>query len=268
MSEIIESSSSKQNFRKMLPGLAISIAALVILLLLVDLNAVKEAIQLADYRYLPPALLIFFGTITTRSFGWRAILQEKISFKKAFLTENEGYMLNNVLPFRLGEFGRAFLLSRTTSLSFWEVLSTIMVERIFDVGIMASILLFTVPFVLGADWAMGAAFAAGGLVVAGFVVLYLMARNKDGVMNLFFRFTKPWPRLTAFGQDKLGYFLDGLATLRSLTRFGKVLFWMLFTWALNIAWYMVLLWAFVPEAHLLILVFMRPCKSAPWLYSE
>ena len=251
MSETIQSSKSTSTLKKMLPGLVVSLAALVILFLLIDLNDVKEAIQLADYRYLLPVVVVFFGTIVARSFGWRTILQEQISFKKAFMTENEGYLLNNLLPFRLGELGRAFLLSRTTSLSFWEVLSTIMVERIFDVGIMAGILLFTVPFVIGAEWALEAAVVAGGLVIAGFVALYLMARNKEGAIKLFNRLTKPWPRLTEFGQDKIGAFLDGLAALESLSRFGTVLFWLLLTWLLNVTWYYVLLIAFVPDAEFL-----------------
>jgi uncharacterized protein (TIRG00374 family) len=235
----------------MLPGVVISVIALAVLILLIDLEDVKEAIQLADYRYLLPTTILFFATIVARSLGWRTILQEKISFKRAFLTENEGYLLNNVLPFRLGEIGRAFLLSRTATLSFWEVLSTIMVERIFDVGFMASFLLLTVPFVIGAEWALEAAIIAGGLVIAGFVALFLIARNKDGTISLFNRLTKPWPRLTEFGQDKLESFLDGLAALRSFSRFGRVFFWLLLTWITNFLWYYVLLIAFVPEAQLL-----------------
>jgi uncharacterized protein (TIRG00374 family) len=255
MPETMQNKKSKPTLRQMLPGLVISIAALAILFLLVDLEAVKEAIQWADYRYLPLTLLFFLATIAARSFGWRTILQEKISFAKAFLTENEGYMLNNVLPFRLGELGRALLLSQTTSLSFWEVLSTIMVERIFDVGIMAGLLIFTVPLILGAEWALEAALVAGGLVIAGFVALYLMARNKRGTMNLFTRLTKPWPRLSEFGKDKLEAFLNGLAVLRSLPRFSRVLFWLLLTWAMNVSWYLMLLWAFIPNAEILWAVF-------------
>jgi hypothetical protein len=251
ISENVQSNKNSSTLKKMLPGLVISLAALAVLLLLVDLEDVKEAIQLADYRYLFPTAVVFFITIGARSLGWRAILQEKISFTKAFLTENEGYLLNNVLPFRLGEIGRAFLLSRTTPLSFWEVLSTIMVERIFDMGLMAGFLLLTVPFVIGADWAYEAAVIAGSLVVAGFVALYVIARNKGGTVTLFTRLTKPWPRLTEFGQDKLESFLDGLSALRSLPRFGRVFFWLLITWIANVLWYFVLLRAFVPDAQLL-----------------
>jgi uncharacterized protein (TIRG00374 family) len=251
MSENLQGARSTLTFKKMLPGLVISVAALVVLFLLVDLGAVKEAIRLADYRYLFPTTILYFVTVGTRALGWRTILQEKISPKKAFLTENEGYLLNNVLPFRLGEIGRAFLLSRTTPLAFWEVLSTIMVERIFDVGFMAGFLLLTLPFVIGSEWAMQAALIAGGLVIAGFAVLYIIARNKASTVNLYNRVTKPWPRLTEFGQGKLESFLDGLAALQSLSRFGRVFFWLLLTWISNFAWYFVLLKAFVPEAKLL-----------------
>ena len=134
-----ETTQNKFSFKQMLPGLVISVGALAILLYLVDIEAVKDAIKLADYRYIPLTILIFFGTVTTRSIAWRIILQEKISLKKAFFTENEGYLLNNVLPFRLGEIGRAFLLGQTTPLSFWEVLSTIMVERIFTPALTGSL---------------------------------------------------------------------------------------------------------------------------------
>lgn len=251
MSETKSIARPKLNLKQMLPGIVVSGAAIILVLNLIDIEAFKEAIQMADYRYLPPAVLLFLGTIVARSIAWRAILLERISLRKAFLTENEGYLLNNLLPFRLGEIGRAFLLSRTSPLSFWEVLSTIMVERIFDVGIMAGLLLSTVPFVIGADWALQAALVAGGFVIAGFVALFFMARNQDWVLRFFTRVTAPWPRLTEFGKAKLQSFLAGLATMQDISRFGKVLLWLLATWILNIAWYITLLWAFVPEAKLL-----------------
>ncbi len=246
-----ETTQNKFSFKRLLPGLLISVGALAILLTRVNVGEIKDEIIKANFRYLPLVILIFLGTVTTRSIAWRTILQEKISVKKAFFIENEGYLLNNVLPFRLGELGRAFLLGQTTSLSFWEVLSTIMVERIFDVAIMASLLLSTLPYVIGADWALQGAIAAGVLVVVGFGLLYLMARDQKWVINLFTRLTKPWPRLTEFGQEKLDSFLSGLAVLRDFNRFGRVLFWMLITWGLNVAWYVILLSAFVPEAKLL-----------------
>lgn len=248
-------SKDKSTLRRMLPGLIVSLGALAVLFKLVEFDDVAESIRLADFRLLPLALLGFFGTVFARSLAWRMILREQISVSKAFFTENEGYLLNNVLPFRLGEVGRAFLLGQTTALSFWEVLSTIMVERIFDVGIMAGLLLTTVPFVIGAEWAMRSAVVAGVLVVAGFTALFLIARNRDWTMRLFERLTSPWPKLTEFGREKLDAFLAGLATVQEPKRFLQVLGLMLLTWALNISWYYILMWAFIPGVEPLWVVF-------------
>lgn len=226
-----------------------TVVALAIIFNLVDINEFVGAVQQADFSQIYIVIALFMGTIIARTFAWRAILQEQVSWSKTFWTLNEGYLLNNVLPFRLGELGRAFLLSGTTPLSFWEVLSTIMVERIFDIALLAGLLLSTVPFVVGADWAMQAALGAGGIVIVGFVVLFAIASRPQFAQNLVKFFTKPWPRLTDFGLSKIDAFLPGLAALTQFSRFLKVLFWMLLTWVTNVGWYVVLLYAFIPDAE-------------------
>jgi uncharacterized protein (TIRG00374 family) len=237
-----------QDVKGMLPGIAVSVTAIIVLVLVTDVNKAVDALRMADYRYLPLSLAAFLGTLMTRSLAWRAILQEKITFSKAFFTINEGYLLNNILPFRLGELGRAFLLSRTAGMSFWEVLSTILMERIFDVAIMAGLLLGTLPFVFGAEWAQQAAIVAGLMVLLGMVVLHLLARNQEMVINLFEKISVRWPKIASFGREKIEAFFDGLTALTDARRFGRVLGLMLLTWILNISWYFILLKAFLPHA--------------------
>lgn len=245
----------KNNWLGVVIGLAVSLVALGILIYLVDFKEVLKAIRLADFKYLPLVFVFFFATLATRAMAWRTLLQEKISFGKSFLTINEGYLFNNVLPFRLGEVARAFLLSQTTPITFWEGMSTVVVERVFDVALLATLLLSTVPFVIGAEWAMQSAVVAAVLVVAGFVTLFLVARYQPATVRLFERLTSPWPKLTEWGGDKLRSVLDGLQALREPLRFLKVLFWITVTWCTNIAWYTFLLWAFVPDATVLMSAF-------------
>jgi uncharacterized protein (TIRG00374 family) len=253
MTEITDSTSTKQTsgWLRLVAGVAFSILALWIILRNVDLQQTYAAWQEMDLRYFPPALLLFVATVVARAFAWRTILGDRITVGKAFFTENEGYFLNNVLPFRLGEAGRALILNLTTKLSFWEVFSTIVVERIFDMAIMAGLLLSTLVFVSGAEWALDAALMVGGLVVVGFAALFLIARSPDGVETIYQKITTRWPRLQQWGAEKLKLFLQGLQTLREPKRFGLVLCWMLITWTLNVSWYWVLLRAFVPEAEFL-----------------
>lgn len=236
-------------------GILVSVGALGVLFVLVDFEQAKEALKTADWRYLPVVLFLFFTTLLARTVAWRTILQEKISFGRTFMTLNQGYLFNNLLPFRLGEVARAFLLNRTEGIPFWEVLSTIMVERIFDIALLATLLLSTVPFVVGVESAERVGYIAAGLVLFGFAVLFWMARGQTAVMRLFERLTKPWPRLTDFGRGKLESLLNGLGALRDARRFIKVLFWMVMTWASNIAWYTFLLMAFVPGVRLLVSAF-------------
>ena len=161
MTDQTTTTNQKIGWPRLAAGVLFSALALWIILRNVDLEQTYAAMQAMDLRYLPPALLLFIGTISVRSLAWRTILEEKISFGRAFFTENEGYFLNNVLPFRLGEVGRAVVLNLATGLSFWEVLSTIVVERIFDMAIMAGLLLSTLVFVSGAAWALNAGLLVG-----------------------------------------------------------------------------------------------------------
>jgi uncharacterized protein (TIRG00374 family) len=240
---------------RMLPGLVITAIAVLVLIYLVDFDQMKQALALADYRVLPLVVLVFFGTITSRSMAWRTVLMERAQFRDCFLTLNQGYLLNNVLPFRLGELGRALLMGGRVSIGFWQALSSIVVERVFDLGIAAGLLLATLPFVVGADWARSAAMVSLLIVVIGFAMLFVMARRPDVFTRLVERITSPLPKLSHWLKDKLASFLEGLSALKNAPRFLMVTFWMLLTWFFNVAWYYILMRSFLPQATWLWAVF-------------
>src|SRR5215204_7474219 len=96
---------------------------------------------------------IGFLWLAIRTMVWRTLLRNRASFRDVFWTVGEGYLLNNFLPFRLGEIGRAFLLSRKSGMQFMEILPTIVIERVVDLGFSAIILLAALPFVVGAEGA-------------------------------------------------------------------------------------------------------------------
>lgn len=240
---------------RMLPGLVITAVAVAALLYFVDLDELGIALAAVDYSVLPLVVLIFFGTLAGRAMAWRTILKEQAPFRETFFVLNQGYLLNNILPFRLGELGRALLLAGRVGQSFWQVLSTIVVERVFDMGIAVGLLLVSLPLVSGAEQARAAAPLAGGLVLVGFALLYLMAVNPQRVQAILTALSKPWPRVQTWLAAQSSNFLEGLSALRDFRRFLKVLFWMLLTWFFNVAWYYVLMRSFFPEATWLWAVF-------------
>ena len=244
-----------------LPGSLISLAAIAVLYFLVDLDELRHAFELADYGALPIVLVLFLGSLVTRSLAWRTILDEKVTFANAFLVLNQGYLLNNVLPFRLGELGRALILGRMSGLGFWRVLPTIVVERVFDLAIAVGMLLSSLPFVVGADWARSVLPLAGAAVVLGFAALFALAVRPKWVLGILQAITRPWPKLEAWVVEKVQSFLLGLSALKSPGRFLRVLVWMLLAWGFNFSWYYLLLRTFVPEAAALWMVFAIAATS-------
>jgi hypothetical protein len=236
-------------FVRMLPGLFISAVSVALLSLFVDLDELRHALTLADYRWLPLVLVPFIGTLSARSKAWQTLLEEKASFKDSFFALNQGYLLNNLLPFRLGELGRALLLGERSDLSFWRVLSTVVVERVFDLGFAALLLLIGIPFVVEADWARSASLVALAVVLFGFAFLFLMARSPDVLISFVNKIAKSWPKTQTWIVSKMESFFGGLGALRDFGRFLKVFFWLGLAWFFNLAWYYILLRAFFPSSE-------------------
>jgi uncharacterized protein (TIRG00374 family) len=229
----------------------ISAVCLAVVFYFADPRRLVEALRLADYRFVVLAIGLMLVWLLVRAIVWRTLLQDQASFKQVFFTINEGYLLNNILPFRLGEVGRAYLLSRKADLGFWQVFSSILIERSLDLALAAGLLLCTLPFVVGATWAREAALAAGVLVLLGLAVLYLMARNRAWSMAKFSLISTRWPRLGELTGERLEAFFNGLAVLTDGRRFVKAVGWILVDWFLAILEYYALLLAFFPQTQFL-----------------
>ena len=236
-----------KSIKQWLPGVIISLLAIVAILYKVDLRQTLQSIRSANYWLLVLVFCISIIWLIVRAFAWRTFLRGKASFRNVFFTINEGYLLNNVLPFRLGELGRAFLLSRKTDLGFMGVLPSIVIERIVDFAFAAGILIGSVPFVVGAASAQRIAILVGILMVVGLVVLYLLARNREWAMGIFESMTVRWPKL----QNKGGQFLEplfsGLSILTDGWLFLRAMLWMTLDWLISLIQFYLTLLAFFPH---------------------
>lgn len=218
---------------------------------MVDFQQFINALRYADYRFILLSGFLAVVWVFVRSFAWQSLLQGKAAYWPVFFTVNEGYLLNNILPFRLGEIGRSFLLSEKSKLSFWGVFSTILIERALDVAIAAGLLLVTLPIVVGGNWAVPAAVGAILLVVIGLVVFYQIARNHEIVLGVVEKWTNKWPTINRLGQTQLPRFISGLSVLTDAGKFTRSLILFLLNWLVALLQYYCLMLAFFPEAKLL-----------------
>lgn len=236
--------------KRWLPGTIISILLIAAIIYFVDLRAMLAAVREANYPLLLVAFAIGFLWLFVRALVWRTLLRNRASFSDVFWTIGEGYLLNNFLPFRLGEVGRAFLLSRKSDLQFMEILPTIVIERTMDLGYSAIVLLAALPFVVGAEGTERVGLVVGVVVLAGFVLLYLLARNNRWALDLFHKLSGRWPLLQKRGGSFLESFFAGLGVLTDGWLFVRFLFWMTLNWAIAIVSYYLIIRAFFPQAQL------------------
>ncbi len=239
-----------KDVKRWLPGALISILLIAAILYFVDLRLMLEAVRTANYGLLLIAFAIGFLWLAVRAIVWRTLLRNRPTYSAVFWTVGEGYLLNNFLPFRLGELGRAFLLSRKSGMQFMEVLPTIVIERAVDLGFNAAIFLAALPFVVGSEGSGAIGIVVGIVVVLGLALLYGLARNNRWALDLFHRLSQRLPFLQRFGGNFLEPFFAGLSVLTDGWLFLRFLFWMTLNWGIAIFSYYLIIRAFFPQAQL------------------
>ena len=238
-----------KDIKRWLPGAIVSILLIAAILYFVDLAAVVRAIRNANPALLLVAFAVGFVWMLVRAQVWRTLLRDRASFSDVFWTIGEGYLLNNFLPFRLGEVGRAYLISRKSDVTFMEAIPTIIIERAMDLGYSAIILLAALPYVVGADETQRIGIIIGVVVLTGFVILYLLARYNQWALDLFHKLSARWPSLQKLGGSFLEQFFVGLGVLTDGWLFLRFLFWMTLNWGVAIVSYYLIIRAFFPQAQ-------------------
>ena len=159
-----------------LPGVVISLIALGIVIRLVNWQELLTAFASIRPLNLAVGILITVAWLLIRAAAWRILLNRQPRTGQTFRVINIGYLLNNLFPLRAGEIGRALILGKSSGLGMMHVLSTIVIERAFDLAFAAVFLLSTLPLVIGMDWVKTVAMITLALVFAGLVGLFLVAR--------------------------------------------------------------------------------------------
>ncbi|MBE0699911.1 MAG: flippase-like domain-containing protein [Anaerolineaceae bacterium] len=233
-----------------LPGLLITSLALVLLFRMIDWEQFTVSLAAIPVWVILLTIALYFVSIIFRSLAWQFLLQRKVTLAQAFLTLNEGYFFNNVLPFRIGELARAFLMGRRSHLGLFNVLSTIMVERFYDLAIAAGLLLATLPFALKLDWARPVASIILAAIVTALLMLFFAARKRDWVESHAVLIGGRWGWFNRWVLPQIHSVLDGFSVLTRVEFFAGSLALLLGSWFTAVLRDWVLIRIFVPAAPL------------------
>lgn len=232
-------------------GVIVSAAAVYAILSQVDLGLLRDALAEARYVYLIPTFILLLAGQITRAARWRALLNGGLGLGRSFRILNISYLVNGVLPFRLGEVARMYLAARTDPpVRVFTSASTIIVERLLD--------LLAVLVMLGAALALSPTLppeyrsaAAVGVVtlIVGFGVLIILANRRNQAHALLALVGRILPapllrRITGWFDS----FLDGLLPLSRPAMMARVVFWTAVSWGFSVAAGYVLMFAFFDRA--------------------
>ena len=154
---------------KLIFGICISIAGLYYAFRGIDFVQLWKIINQLDLFYGTLSLIILLTSNIVRALRWQILAYpiDKISIRPAFSSIMIGYFGNSVLPFRMGEFLRAYVLAEKTSLNVPTAFGTIVTERILDFVGLSLLILLTI-LVYPVDW-------INQQIIIGVVVLSLTA---------------------------------------------------------------------------------------------
>ena len=204
-------------------GLLISLLCLWWALEGVSWNAVWVALRSAHRELLAASALgsIVIGVLL-RALRWRIFFPPEPRLRGGALVTATGIglMANNVLPARVGEFVRAYVLGRRSAVPVTTAFGSLFVERLFDGAALALILLGAVLFTDAPEWMELLARLAGGVFLALLILEVLLIALPEQFFRLLHKTTARFlpQRWEAGLEGALKKFIEGFQLLRDPRR--------------------------------------------------
>lgn len=232
--------------------LGIGISAFFLFLLFRSMDGAKllSALRRLDGRYLVPAVISTIFSYYVRAWRWKLLLEpeKNTSMGNLFPATAIGYMANNLLPARIGELIRIYVLGEREGIGKGAVLASLVLDRLID-GFSVLCILAATLFTLrlpGEEEAVRSALVTGGYLTVGaylaiIAFLVLLKRRTAFTLHLAGKLLKPFPSgLSGKAIPMLGSFIGGMrfssrpANLAGLL-FSSAVIWASAIWPIDLA---------------------------------
>jgi hypothetical protein len=225
-------------------GAAISALSIYYLATRIDATELLEALKGANLLPLIPAVLINFVAIWVRAWRWKYLLKPvgEVRVESLFFATVSGFMVNMILPGRLGEFLRAHLVGEREEVNKLSSLATIVVERLIDSFCILAILVgILIVFISGNAAEVSAGVptliyygTGAAAILVGILILLLVLRSRREWARKFFSpLMKVLPQNAGQRFERMvDAFLDGLNSLKKSRSLATVIIISVPLWAL------------------------------------
>jgi len=222
-------------------GIGISAFFLFLLFRKIDFHKLAAAFRELDYRYIAPALALTFASYFLRAVRWKFLLLpiKRTRLANLFPSTLIGYMANNLLPARLGEFVRAYSLGQKEGLGTSAVFASLVVDRLcdgFTVLLVLLITFFTIRLPAGMEGVQQGLVTGGyvtfALYLAVLAFLALLKGRTEWTVRLVSRVVSLFsPRCSGQLVAQLRSFISGIRIPTAPSQLAAVLASSLLIWA-------------------------------------
>jgi len=161
-------------------GIIISIVFLILAVRNINFSEFLAAMKQARFIYIIPAVIIYISGFLFRAVRWQFIMEpvKKIKFHSSFSVVMIAWMANNLLPARLGEIIRAYVIGKKEQISKSASFATIIIERILD-GLTIILFFFIMALLLDLPlWEQKTGYIAGALFI-GILIFLILIKTKQ-----------------------------------------------------------------------------------------
>lgn len=223
-------------------GILISAALVAFLLYRTDFHKLGDAFGRANYLYGIPMIVLVLFAMFIRSYRWKFIMEplHRASVRNLFSATMVGFMAILVLPARIGEVIRAYLIAEKEKLPKSAAFATIVVERLFDmftIILVLAVVLFLASLPdSGLEEVYQRALRGAGTTLCLFFLgtlcfLILLKKKTDLTLSAIRVCMKPFP--ASWGKKLLALlesFVSGLGAVRFGTHLLPIVFYSLVLW--------------------------------------
>ena len=176
---------NKKNTIRIGVSLVVGILLLIALIWWTGIDKIGAAIGSASPLWLAAAALIILPAYILRAVRWKLLLlpvKKNVRVSNTFWSNGVGFMVNTLIPIRLGEFVRAYILGEKEETGFAPAFSSIVVERTLDlIGLLSIgiVMMFLVSANAGLSSLVVDVFKAVAVLIGVILAIIIVGIKKE-----------------------------------------------------------------------------------------
>jgi uncharacterized protein (TIRG00374 family) len=233
--------------KKVILGILISV-----ILVYLSIRGINLQDVFRDLKKIQPTYVIFFILLIIlmqwlRSYRWGVILQPmgKIDQFSLFSVTSVGFLAIALIPARIGELARPYLISKRSSIKMSSALGTILIERVLDGFTVLAIAVIVLLLTDLPPWMIRSSVIFFLLALGMFCFIIFLILRRDEALKLINKILSKLPGKFAHKIDELiHHFIDGFQIVTNIKFLLYLFFLSALIWLVDVLAIYMLLKAF------------------------